>query len=122
MSRSDFRDYTSKLYKLISAPGPKKGRESIRVLYHPDAGLVRTGLNEDGSSFAKVMSFDEYIVNAEEMPADFEFSGIEITHDARIFGNVAEVGSIYESKYKKKGGETHSRGVSLLNIIYDGST
>lgn len=122
MSRSGFQDYTDKLYKVISAPGPNKDWESIHSLYHVNARLVRTGLNEDGSSFARVMSFDEYIDSAETILADVEFSEIEIKHEARIFGNVAQVASVYESTFKTGTEEIHGRGVNFFNLIYDGST
>ena len=122
LPRSDFRDYTRKLYEIISTPGPCRDRESERALYHRDARLVRTGLNEDGSSFAKVMSLDEYIENADQLLADVEFSEPEIEHQARIFGNVAQVASVYESVYKTRTEEIHGRGVNFFNFVYDGST
>jgi hypothetical protein len=121
LSRSDFQGFTKKLYKVISTAGPEKDWESIRALYHPDARVVRTGLNEDGSSFAKVMSFDEYIENAASLLADVQFSEIEIEHDARIFGSVAQVASVYESTYKTGAEEMHGRGVNFFNFVYDGS-
>ncbi len=121
LSRSDFRDYTSKLYEIVSTPGSDRDWEAERPLYHPDARLVRTGLNDDGSSFAKVMSLDEFIENADEMLANVEFSEIEIEHEARIFGNVAQVASVYEKSFKSETEETHGRGVNFFNFIYDGS-
>lgn len=121
LSRTDFRDFTSKLYEIVSTPGPARDWEAERNLYHPDARLVRTGLNEDGSSFAKVMSLDEFIENANEMLADVDFSETEIMHRARIFGNVAQVASFYEKSYKSETEETRGRGVNFLNFIYDGS-
>ncbi len=87
-----------------------------------NARLVRTGTIEDGSSFATVMSFDEYIDSAETILADVEFSEIEIKHEARIFGNVAQVASVYESTFKTETEENHGRGVNFFNLIYDGST
>ena len=122
MSRTDFRDYTNKLYEIISTPGPGRDWKSERALYHPDARLVRTGLNDDGSSFAKVMSIDEFIENADKMLADVEFSEREIRHEARIFGNVAQVASVYEKSYKTDTGDVQGRGVNFFNFIYDGST
>lgn len=121
MSRTDFRDFTSKLYEIVSTPGPDRDWEAERALYHPDARLVRTGLNNDGSSFAKVMSFDEFIENADEMLANVEFSELEIGHDARIFGNVAQVASIYEKSLKSETEEIHGRGINFFNLVYDGS-
>ena len=121
MSRSDFRDYTSKLYEIVSAPEGSSDWETERALYHPDARLVRTGLNEDGSSFAKVMSVEEFIKNADDMLSNVEFSETEIGHEARIFGNVAQVTSFYEKSLKSDTEETHGRGVNFFNFIYDGS-
>ena len=121
LSRTDFKDYTSKLYEIVSTAGPNRDWESERSLCHPDARLVRTGLNEDGSSFAKVMSLDEYTENADALLANVRFSEIEIEHHARIFGNVAQVASVYESVVKTGSEETHGRGVSFFNFIFDGS-
>ena len=50
LTRSDFRDYTSKLYEIISTNGQSRDWESECALYHPGSKLVRAGLNEDGSS------------------------------------------------------------------------
>lgn len=121
LSRSDFRDYTNKLYDIVSAPEGSRDWEAERALYHPDARLVRTGLNEDGTSFAKVMSLDEFIENADEMLAGAEFSETEIGHEARIFGNVAQVTSFYEKSLKTDTEESRGRGVNFFNFIYDGS-
>lgn len=121
LPRTDFRDFTSKLYEIVSTSGPNKDWESERALYHPDARLVRTGLNEDGSSFAKVMSLDEFFENADEMLAGVEFSETEIGHEARIFGNVAQVASFYEKSFKSETEEVHGRGVNFYNFVYDGS-
>lgn len=121
LPRSDFRDYTSKLYEIVSTPGPDRDWEAERALYHPDARLVRTGVNEDGSSFAKVMSLDEFIENADSLLADVDFSEIEIEHEARIFGNVAQVASAYEKVFKTGTEEIRGRGVNFFNFIFDGS-
>lgn len=121
MTRTDFRDFTRKLYEIISSPGPDRDWDAERALYHPDARLVRTGLNEDGSSFAKVMSVDEFTENADELLAGAEFSETETRHEARIFGNVAQVASFYEKTFKSKSEEVHGRGINFFNFIYDGS-
>ena len=121
MSRTDFRDYTRKLYEIVSAPEGSRDWQAERSLYHPDARLVRTGLNDDGSSFAKVMSVEEFIENADEMLAGAEFSETEIGHEARIFGNVAQVASFYEKSLRSDTEESHGRGVNFFNLIYDGS-
>lgn len=120
MTRTDFRDYTNKLYEVISAPEGSRDWEAERELCHPEVRLVRTGLNEDGSSFAKVMSLDEFIENANEFLDGVEFSETEIRHEARIFGNVGQVASFYEKTHKTEKEENLGRGINFLNLIHDG--
>lgn len=67
------------------------------------------------------MSLDEFIENADELLADVEFSETEIKHEARIFGNVAQVVSFYEKTFKTDTEEVDGRGVNFFNLIYDGS-
>ena len=67
------------------------------------------------------MSVEEFIENADEMLAGAEFSETEIGHEARIFGNVAQVASFYEKSLRSDTEESHGRGVNFFNLIYDGS-
>ena len=76
---------------------------------------------EDAFQLLKELSKVKFIENVDDMLADAEFSETEIKHEARIFGNVAQVASFYEKSFKSKTEETHGRGVNLLNLIYDGS-
>lgn len=121
MSRTDFRDITDKLYEIVSAPEGSRDWDAERALYHPDARLVRTGLNEDGSSFAKVMSVEEFIENADDLLRGVDFSETEFRHEARIFGNVAQVASYYEKTLKSDTEAIKDRGVNFINLINDGS-
>lgn len=61
MTKIDFRDMTRALYRVVSAPPGQRDWQAVRHYYHPDARLVRTGLNPDGTPFARVMSFDAYV-------------------------------------------------------------
>ena len=118
--RTDFRDYTRILYEIISAPAGKRDWDSERQLFHPDARLVRTGLNPDGTPFALAMSVDEYIENAETLLADVSFTEAELSHAATIFGNVAQVSSVYEFTWRSESEVREGRGVNFFTLIYDG--
>jgi len=48
LTRSDFWDYTSKLYEIISTTEQSRDWESERTLYHPSSKLVSAGLNVNG--------------------------------------------------------------------------
>ena len=56
---------TATLYRAVSAAPGERDWAAVRRIYHPEARLVRTGLDPDGKPFAKVMSLDAYIENVE---------------------------------------------------------
>jgi hypothetical protein len=115
--RHDFRDYTAAIYGVVSAPAGARHWERIRLLYHPDARLVRSGLDPDGKPFALSMSFDEYIDNVETLLADVAFTEVEISHNATIFGNAAQVASVYEYSRESAGQQQQGRGVNFLTLV-----
>jgi hypothetical protein len=80
---------TETFYRAVSAVPGERDWAAVRRLYHPEARLVRTGLNPDGSAFAKAMSLDAYIENVGQLLKDVRFSEVEVGHDAEVFGNVA---------------------------------
>lgn len=118
--RTDFRDYTKTLYDIISSPAGERDWDRERTMFHPDARLVRTGLNPDGTPFALAMSVDEYIENAETLLADVSFTETELSHAATIFGNVAQVSSVYEFTWQSGSEVREGRGVNFFTLIYDG--
>jgi hypothetical protein len=118
--KTDFRDMTRALYRVVSAPPGQRDWESIRHYYHPDARLVRTGLQTDGSPFAKVMSFDAYIENVNQFLKE-DFSEVEINHEATVFGNVARLTSVYAFTRQSAAGTQQGRGVNFFTLIHDGA-
>ncbi len=119
--RSDFCDVTAALYGVVSAPAGKRDWESIRHWYHPDARLVRTGVDEHGQAFARVMSFDDYVENAEELLRDVIFSERETSHEVRFFGNVAQLASSYEFTWESGQESRQGRGMNFFTIVFDGT-
>jgi hypothetical protein len=111
---------TAALYAVVSSPPGKRDWEGIRDLYHPDARLVRTGVDEQGSVFARVMSFDDYVEDVEVKLADVSFSEVEIAHEATIVGNVAQVASVYEFTFDSPTEQRQGRGVNFLTFAFDG--
>src|SRR5262245_8672190 len=99
---------TQALYRVVSTRPGQRDWNLIRHYYHPVARLVRTGLQPDGSPFAKVMSFDAYIENVDQLVKE-QFSEMELVHEATVFGNVARLTSVYAFT-RQSGGETrHGR-------------
>jgi Domain of unknown function (DUF4440) len=117
-TRADFRDMTRALYEVVSAPSGQRDWDSIRRYYHPDARLVRTGLNPDGSPFALAMSLDQYIANVETLLKEIRFSEVELVHEAVVFGNVARLSSVYEFTRQTASETLKGRGVNFFTLIY----
>jgi hypothetical protein len=118
MATTDFKDMTRALYEVVSAPAGRRDWSSIKRYYHPDARLVRTGLNPGGSPFALVMSLDAYLANVETLLQDVRFSEVELVHEAVVFGNVARLTSVYEYTRQGASGTQKGRGVNFFTLIY----
>jgi hypothetical protein len=117
--KPDFHEMTRVLYRAVSAPAGQRDWDACRYYYHPDARLVRTGVDAEGTPFARVMSLDEYIVNVEGLLKDVRFSEIELVQEAVTFGNVARLTSLYEVSWKSATEDRHGRGVNFFTLIND---
>ena len=118
--RSDFRDVTAALYAVVSSPAGERDWDGIRDWYHPDARLVRTGIDDNGEVFARAMSFDDYVADVDIKLAGVDFSEVEVAHDVTIFGNVAQLASVYEYRFKAADTEKSGRGVNFFTFVFDG--
>ncbi len=116
-NRTDFRDYTTTLYRVISSPPGQRDWDSIRPLYHPGARLVRTGVNDQGATFASVLSVEEYIENAEKLLRDVSFSEQELSHQVTLFGNVAQLASVYSYRWQSGSEAREGRGVNFFTLV-----
>ena len=119
--RTDFRDVTAALYAVVSSTPGQRDWESIRDLYHPDARLVRTGVDDTGAVFASAMSFDDYQADVEAKLSNVAFSEIEIAHDVTIVGNVAQVASVYEFQFESPDERREGRGINFFTFVFDGN-
>jgi hypothetical protein len=117
MSAPDFRDLTRTLYRAVSAAPGERDWAAVRRIYHPEARLVRTGVDPEGAPFAKVMSLDAYVENVEQLLAGVRFSETEIGHEAAVFGNVARLTSIYEFTWDSPTEHRKGRGVNFFTLI-----
>ena len=63
----DFREMTQALYRVVSAAPAERNWDAVRAFYHPEARLVRTGVDPDGAPFAHVFSLDAYIENVRQL-------------------------------------------------------
>ena len=109
---------TRTLYHCVSSPAGQRDWNAVRRYYHADARLVRTGLDPNGSPFARVMALNEYIDNVETLLREVRFTEVEISHEAIVFGNVARLTSIYEFTWNSPTESRRGRGVNFFTLIH----
>ena len=118
MNKPDFRELTRALYRVVSAPPAERDWDGIRHYYHPEARLVRTGVNPDGSTFVRVFTLDAYIENVRELlDGETRFSEVEVAQESVVFGNVARLTSVYEFTWQSPRETRRGRGVNFFTLI-----
>lgn len=118
MNKTDFRELTRALYRVVSAAPADRDWDGIRHYYHPEARLVRTGLNPDGTPFVKVFTLDAYIANVREMLEGVRFSEVEVAQESVVFGNVARLTSVYEYTRQTANETIRGRGVNFFTLVH----
>lgn len=117
--KTDFRELTRALYRVVSAAPEQRDWDAIRHYYHPQARLVRTGVNPDGSPFVSVFSLDAYIENVAHMLDGVRFSEVEVAQESVVFGNVARLTSVYEYTRQSEQETVRGRGVNFFTLVHD---
>ena len=108
-------------YATISGPAGGQDWEGAKPLFHPDARLVRTRLDEEGRPVAFSFSVDGYREATAPILADFDFYEYEIARRTIRFGNVAQLFSAYEAYDRPEGGRLLKRGMNMIHLFDDGS-
>jgi hypothetical protein len=98
-------------YAIISGPAGPRDWSRERAILHPQARLMRTGVDEDGRPWIRVMSLDEYIADTAPFFAAGDFHEIEVARRVDRFGNWAHVRSVYEARVGPVVGGAATRGV-----------
>jgi len=65
------------------------------------------------------MTLDAYIENVEALLKDVQFTEVELSHEAVVFGNVARLTSVYEFTWKSATEARQGRGVNFFTVIRD---
>lgn len=115
----DFRELTRALYRVVSAAPEQRDWDAIRHHYHPEARLVRTGLDPDGAPFVSVFTLDTYIENVRQVLEGVCFSEVEVAQESVVFGNVARLTSVYEYTRQSAAGTVRGRGVNFFTLVRD---
>lgn len=107
-------------YATISGPAGPRDWSRERELFHPEARLMRTGVDEAGRPWIRVMSVDDYVEDTTPFFAANDFHEIEVARRIDRFGNWAHVRSVYEARRSPGDPELLKRGVNSIQLFHDG--
>jgi hypothetical protein len=112
-------------YDTISGPaGRKRDWDRQRALFLPGARLIPTavkpGENESGLA-PQVLDVEEYISRVEPLFREKGFYETEVARRTEHFGQIAQVWSTYESRYRADDPEPFMRGINSFQLFHDGT-
>lgn len=110
----------AELYATISGPAGPRDWSREREIFHPQARLMRTGVDGSGRPWIRIMSLDEYIADTTPFFAAEDFYEIEVARRVDRFGNVAHARSVYEARRHPHDAELLKRGVNSIQLYHDG--
>ncbi len=111
----------SALYDSISgAADHKRDLRRFRSLFHPEARLMPTRADDDGSFVLQVLDVDEYFKRACEYFRIEGFFEREVARRVDTFGHVTHVFSTYESRRGEEDAAPFARGVNSIQLLRDG--
>jgi hypothetical protein len=107
------------MYDMISGPAGPRDWSRQRAIFHPDARQMRTGLDDGGKAWIKIMSLDEYAENTTPFFAANNFYEVEIARRIDVFGNMAHVWSAYEARTALGNAKPERRGINSIQFYRD---
>jgi hypothetical protein len=107
------------MYAMISGPAGPRDWSRQRAIFHPEARQMRTGVDEHGKAWIKIMSLDEYAENTTPFFAANNFFEVEIGRRIDVFGNMAHVWSAYEARTALGEAKPERRGINSIQLYRD---
>ena len=109
------------MYRSVSGPEPGLDVELQRQVFAPQARMIRTGLNKNGTPWRTDMSVSDYEENTREFLSSMVFYEYETARKVTHCPPYAYVLSEYEAKSDLESDELLLSGVNSIQCLYDGN-
>lgn len=105
------------MYAMISGPAGPRDWDRQAEIFHPDARQMRTGLGEDGAPWIIIMGQAEYRENTQPFFDANPFYEVELGRRIEVFGNIAQVWSLYEARRDPADLVPERRGINSIQLF-----
>ncbi|OIQ29022.1 MAG: hypothetical protein BM564_07355 [Bacteroidetes bacterium MedPE-SWsnd-G2] len=110
------------LYTVISGEkGEERDWELFKFLFHPEAKLIPSRKNKEGTYNVRYMTPQNYIDTSGEWLINNGFYEKELARTTETFGNITQVFSSYESFRSKTDEAPFMRGINSIQLLNDGT-
>jgi len=107
------------MYAMISGPAGPRDWSRQRATFHPDSRQMRTGVDEAGRGWIKIMSQDAYEADVTPFFMANPFYEVEIARRIDVLGNMAHAWSLYEARRAPDDTTPERRGINSIQLYKD---
>lgn len=107
------------MYAMISGPAGPRDWSRQRAVFHPQSRQMRTGVDEHGAPWIRIMSPAEYEADVTPFFMANPFFEVEIARRIDLLGNMAHVWSLYEARTAPDDATPERRGINSIQLYRD---
>jgi hypothetical protein len=108
------------MYAMVSGPAGPRDWSRQQEVFHPEARQMRTGVDEAGGPWIRIMTPQAYRADTAEFFAATDFFEVEIARRIDVLGNMAHVWSLYEARHAPHDATPERRGINSIQLYNDG--
>ncbi len=119
IDRTDIGAVIDAMYATVSGPAGPRDWSMQREVFHPESRQIRTGLDAHGAPWMKIMGRDDYVADTTPYFLANDFYEVETARRIDVFGNMAQVWSVYEARRAPDDAEPERRGINSIQLYRD---
>lgn len=119
VDRKDIGAVIDAMYATVSGPAGPRDWALQREVFHPESRQIRTGVDADGRAWMKMMGREDYVADTTPYFMANDFFEVETARRVDVFGNMAQVWSVYEARRAPDDVEPERRGINSIQLYRD---